>query len=216
MRRAAVVVLALVLCASAAGATAPRGGPQVSALFKGIPQHGVELGRRNAPVTLALFADLQCPYCAKWERNVLPAIVRSYVRPGKVRLIFAGMTFLGPQSLSGLRAALAAGLQNRLWNLAALVYLNQGAEGSGWLNDAFLRRIGAAVPGLDVAKMLAARRSATVERERRDAANLAETGGVDGTPSFAVGRTNHGLHLLPHAALTAKALEPALDALLQG
>jgi protein-disulfide isomerase len=216
MRSAAVALLALVLCAAASGANAPRGGPQVAALFAGIPQHGVELGRRTAPVTLVEFADLQCPYCARWERTVLPEIVRKYVRPGKVRLVFAGMTFLGPGSLRGLRTVLAAGLQDRLWNVAALVYLNQGTEGSGWLNDAFLRRAGALVPGLDVAKMLAARRSAAVEQQRRDAANLAESGGVDGTPSFAVGRTNKGIHLLPHAELTAKALEPAIDALLQG
>jgi protein-disulfide isomerase len=218
MRSALVAAMALTLvaCASASGANAPTGGPQVASLFRGIPQHGIELGRRSAPVTLVEFVDLQCPFCARWERGALPEIVRKYVRPGKVRMVFAGVAFLGPGSVTGFRTALAAGLQNRLWNVVELMYINQGRENSGWITDAFLHRIGALVPGLDVRRMLANRRSAAVERQRAAASSLAEAAGINRTPSFAVGLTNKSLRPFEVTSLTAAAIEPTLDALLRG
>jgi len=219
MRRGVLTatVLALVLAAPAATASsAPSGAAAVAALFRGIPQHGVVLGRSTAPVTLVEFADLQCPYCARWERDVLPEIVRRYVRSGKVRLVFSGVAFLGPESLTALRTVLAAGSQNRLWNVVELLYLNQGRENSGWLTTSFVRRIGAAVHGLDVDAMLARRSSAAVERQRAAATTLAQAVGVYETPFFAVGLTNTSLRPLAVDALTATAIEPTLDALLRG
>ena len=52
------------------------------------------------------FADLQCPFCRDYTLNALPAIVEEYVRPGKVKLVFAGMSFIGPDSETALRADL--------------------------------------------------------------------------------------------------------------
>lgn len=217
MRRGflAATVLALVLAAPATAATAPTGTAKVDALFRGIPQHGVVLGRATAPVTLVEFADLQCPFCARWERTVLPDVVRRYVRTGMVRLVFSGVAFIGPASLTAFRTVLAAGFQNRLWNVVELLYLNQGRENSGWVTDTFLRRVAAAVPGLDVAAMLSARGSAAVERQRAAASQLASGVGVYETPFFAVGRTNESLRPLAVSALTLKAIEPSLDALLR-
>jgi protein-disulfide isomerase len=210
----AAVAIALSACTAAGGARSLVGGPQVAAMFRGVPQHGVELGRHGAPVTLVEFADVQCPYCARWERDVLPVLVRKYVRTGKVRIVFAGVAFLGADSTTGFRTVLAAGLQNRLWNVVELMYLNQGAENSGWVTDPFLRGLGALVPGLRVSTMLAARGSAAVEAQREAAWNLAQAVGVYQTPSFAVGLTNKTLHPLEVDSLTPQAIEPTLDALL--
>ena len=216
MRSALLAAIALALAVPAAGASRPpTGGPEVAALFRGIPQHGVALGRATAPVTLVEFADLQCPYCARWERNVLPEIVRKYVRPGKVRLVFSGVAFIGPASVTAFRTVLAAGFQNRLWNVVELVYLNQGAENSGWFTTSFVRRIGAEVPGLDVETLLKARGAPAVERQRASATQLAQAVGVYETPFFAVGRTNESLRPLAVGALTPRAIEPSLDELLR-
>ena len=134
--------VALALAAPPGRAAAPTGGAKVAAMLRGVPQHGVDLGSPRAPVTLYEFADLQCPYCAQWERNALPVLIRKYVRPGKLRIVFVGMTFLGPDSTKAFSAALAAGQQNRFWNVAELFYLNQGTENSGWVTDAFVRSVG--------------------------------------------------------------------------
>ena len=44
------------------------------------------------------FADLQCPFCAEYTKNVVPTIVNRYVRPGKLRIEFRPLTFIGPDS----------------------------------------------------------------------------------------------------------------------
>ena len=90
------------------------------------------------------FADLQCPFCREYTLNALPTIVKQYVRTGKVKLVFFGMAFLGPDSETALRAAYAAGLQSRLWNVIDLLYRNQGPENSGWVTDGLLRAVGKA------------------------------------------------------------------------
>jgi len=183
-------------------------------MLRGIPQHGVALGAASAPVTLVEFADLQCPFCARWARGTMPEIVRKYVRPGRVRIVFVGMTSLGPDSVKAFRAALAAGQQNHFWDVEELLYLNQGTEGSGWVEDGFLHSIGRSVKGLNVERMLAAMSSVGVEKQLAGASNLAA--GIQQTPSFAVGRTNRSLKLVTISSLAPAGIEPALDALLAG
>ena len=105
-------------------------------LFRGVLQDGITLGSPKAPVTLVEFADLQCPYCADWARDALPTIVQEYVSTGRVRVVFRGLSFVGEQSDTALRAALAAGEQDRLWDVVHGLYLHQGAENSGWVRTA--------------------------------------------------------------------------------
>jgi len=85
-----------------AGVTAVR------TLLDGIPQQGNVLGRRTAPVTLVEYVDLQCPYCREFETTVLPAIVREYVQTGKLRIQMEPWAFIGPDSVRGQAAELAA------------------------------------------------------------------------------------------------------------
>lgn len=194
--------------------TAPAGMAQVAAMLRNVPQHGAVLGSPKAPVTLVEFADPQCPYCGDWERTSLPTIVDKYVRPGKVRIVFNGMSFVGPDSNTALRTALAAGEQDRFWNVIALLYLNQGTENTGWVTDSLLRGIGDAIPGLDTKRMLASVNSSAVTRQLDAAAALAQEAGVDQTPTFAVGRTDKALTLVQVSSLEPSGLEPALDAAL--
>lgn len=59
--------------------------------LNGIPQSGDTLGASNAPVTLQYFGDLQCPICRMFERRALPALVRRYVRPGKLKIEYRSL-----------------------------------------------------------------------------------------------------------------------------
>jgi protein-disulfide isomerase len=213
---AATLIVASVLSASGGKSSAPQKvfGDDTAALLDGIPQNGPVLGRSPAPVTLVEFADLQCPYCAQWSQEAFPEIVQDYVRTGKVRVIFAGLAFLGPDSEQALRFAHAAGDQDRLWNAVHLLYANQGAESSGWVTDELLRGIGAAIPGFRAEDALDASSSSPREKEIADAEALARRLDVHGTPAFAAGRTGKGLSLLPVRSLDADGLKPFLDQLL--
>lgn len=183
-------------------------------VLRGIPQDGIALGSPDAPVTLVEYADLQCPYCAIWARDAFLAIVDEYVRLGHVRLVFRGLAFIGPESDTALRTALAAGAQGRLWNVVHLLYGNQGAENTGWVTDDLLRELGRSVGGLDAAQMLAERESALVERELDAARRAAEAAGIRGTPSFQAGPTGGALEALPVTSLGPEEIRARLDALL--
>jgi protein-disulfide isomerase len=160
------------------------------------------------------FADVQCPYCAEWSNVAFEEIVRDYVRPGKVRIAFSGLAFVGPDSEKGLRFAHAAGRQGKLWQAVHLLYANQGPENSGWVSDRLLEEIGASIPGLDVERALRESYSAKVDRQIATARATATLLGVRGTPSFAAGRTGTALEPVSVSSLDANALRPALDSLL--
>jgi protein-disulfide isomerase len=192
------------------------GAAETATLLRGIPQDGIALGDPDAPVTLVEYADLQCPFCADWARDSFPTIVEKYVRPGQVRLEFRGMAFLGPDSQTALQTVLAAGEQDRLWNVLHLLYANQGAENAGWVTEDLLRRIGDTVDGLDTEQMLAARRSAAVEGGMVSAQQSADLNGINSTPSFLAGPTGGTLERLELSSLEPAQLEAVLDSLLAG
>jgi protein-disulfide isomerase len=219
---AALVALGLIV-ASALGsrgdesrrvAAAAGGSADTESLLRGIPQKGIALGSPSAPVTLVEYADLQCPYCALWAQDAFPAIVEDYVRPGKVRIVFRGLAFVGPDSETALRTALAAGEQGRLWNVLHQVYRHQGHENSGWVTDELLLRVGRDVNGLDAERMLRRRDSAGVDRALAAAAAAAKRAGIRGTPSFELGPTGGRLEPFTVSSLDAAPFRKRLDALL--
>jgi protein-disulfide isomerase len=185
-------------------------------LLTGIPQHGTTLGSPKARVTLVEYADLQCPYCGEFARNALPTLIADYVRTGKVKLVFRGLAFVGPESETALRASLAAGRQNHLWNFMHLLYENQGAENSGWVTDGFIRSAAGLIDGLDVARLVANAQSTAVTDEIAAAQEHATRDGANTTPSFFVGRTGGALTRLEVHSLDPAAFRPTLDRLLEG
>ena len=146
------------------------------------------LGRPDAPYTLVEFADLQCPFCAQFDRDVLPAVIERFVRPGRLRIELRPVAFLGPDSSTGAAATVAAGEQDRMWQFADLWYRNQGPENSGYATPEFLGRIARAA-SLDFDRWQRQSNSpeliAILERNAR----AAQTARISGTPQFRLGRT---------------------------
>ena len=97
-----------------------------STLLDGIPQDRATLGAEDATVTLIQFEDLQCPVCKSYQEEGFPGVVEEYVRPGKVKLRFVGLAFIGPDSEKALLHVIAAGDQGKLWQLTDALYQSQG------------------------------------------------------------------------------------------
>ncbi len=75
----------------------------------GAPTRGPE----NAPVTIALFTDFECPYCAKVEPLIAQILERN---PQNVKLAFKNMPLQFHQFADpAARAALAAEKQGKFW-----------------------------------------------------------------------------------------------------
>jgi protein-disulfide isomerase len=166
----------------------PEAG-DVNTLFKGIPQSGTTLGKSSAPVTMTEFIDAQCPYCQEFETLVLPDIVKRFVRTGKLRIQMEPWAFIGPDSVRGQAAELAAAQQNRAFNYAELLYDNQGTENTGWLNDDMVVKAAESIPGLQVHTLFDAKGSSAVKSAQKQVDDLATSYNVDSTPTLYVGKT---------------------------
>ena len=199
------------------------GVPAMRAMLRGIPQHGTALGNPAAKVTVVEYVDPQCPICKAFANDVFPRLVQDDVRPGKVRYEYRTLHFLDDRypgltdSQRGAQFLNAAGFQDRMFDVTALLYANQGQEGSGYMTPAYLGALAAAVPGLDPGRVA---RDAAGEKAQglvATADRLALRDRVEGTPTVLVGPT--GGTLAPVDA-GADALEvgpyaSAIDAALQ-
>jgi protein-disulfide isomerase len=208
---AIVVVLAVVL-GSGGSSSIPKGLPAVGSptsatalpnsgyveqLFKGIPQKGNILGKPNAPVTMVEYIDLQCPVCQLFETTVFPDIIKKYIRPGKVKVEVRPWAFIGPDSLRGQSATIAAEMQNRAFDYSQLLYYNQGAENTGWLDDNLVATAAASIRGMNVKQLLSDRKSSTVKSAVSTVTKQVTKDHVNATPTLLVGRTGKKLTRVP-------------------
>lgn len=69
-------------------------------------------GEVDAPVTLVVFTDYQCQYCARWTHDTLPTM-REYVERGELRIEWRDVNIYGADSRRAARASVAAALQGR-------------------------------------------------------------------------------------------------------
>jgi protein-disulfide isomerase len=207
---AALAAIAVVVAVTIAGpgSSSNKGGGSPAATesaLKGIPQSGITLGSPRAPVTMVEFADLQCPFCADYQRDVFPTILKRYVRTGKVRLELRLLRFIGPDSDRLARAAVAAGGQNRMWQFVDLAYQRQGRENSGYATDDFINSLagGAGLDKIDA--------GAAAEQQVNRNEQIARTLGIDSTPSFLIGPTGGPFTRFEPSELTPGAFVPAID-----
>jgi protein-disulfide isomerase len=180
----AIVVAALLVVLSQLGGAGSGSVEDVGEFYSGIPQDGTTLGKGNAPVTVYLYEDFQCPFCGQFSREMFPDLVDDYVRDGQVKLVSETMAFLGPDSVTAARAAFAAGEQNRYWPYHTLLFEKQGEENSGYVTDDFLRGLAEQTPGLDVEKWEDQRAGTSFKQELEAAQSKAQASGVNSTPTL--------------------------------
>ena len=169
------------------------------------------LGSPDAPVTLVEYADPQCPYCAQFDTTVMPSLIDQYVKSGKLRVEYRGFPIIGPDSTTGLEAIYSAANQGKAWNVTNLLYLNQGSENDGWLNEQLIRNIGAAIPGVDVDALVADMKSQKVSDAIKKAAVDGQAAGANGTPFFQIGKTGGELQTLGLQKLDVETFTTAID-----
>lgn len=150
------------------------------------------IGQENAPITMAYWLDYQCPFCKKFETDVLPTLMTNYVDKGKLKIVFKDFQFLGPDSQD-------AGLvENAVWDLYPdqflkwheAMYEAQDGENSGFGNmDSILKLISDKLPGIDANKIKAQVNAKKSEYQKELDDDKAEGGkfGVTGTPGFVIG-----------------------------
>ena len=133
-------------------------------------------GERNAPVTIVVFTDFQCPSCAAMH-PVIDEVTKTYAN--RARLVIRDFPLaMHPQARKAAEAANAANAQGKFFEYIAVLFKNQSA-----LDVASLKKYATDL-GLDRAKFDAALDSGQYAAEVNKDAVEGEAYGIDGTPTI--------------------------------
>ncbi|MFP8956894.1 DsbA family protein [Natrialbaceae archaeon A-CW3] len=166
----------------------------------GTSELGVELrgkpilGSPDAPLEIYYWTDFQCPFCAQFEHETLPALVRDHVEPGQVRMVVIPLPYFGEDSMTSAVASRCVFEQARgddpstYWDWHAAVIDAQGERNSGWAGADNLVEITRSVDGVDAEGLEACldEERSTYEGGIEADAGQARSFGVTGTPTSAV------------------------------
>lgn len=167
----------------------------VSKLLAGIPQEGATLGSPDAPITVWVLADLECPTVRLFVESYLPSILDTWVRTGDVKLIYRSLetdTYNEKTFYRQEIAALAAGRQDKMWNFALTFVQQQGEKFTEYATNEFLTDIASQVPGLARAQWNQDREDGLLSRRVALDLHSANKMEMSSTPSFLVGVSDGG------------------------
>lgn len=141
-------------------------------------------GSATAPVTMYEISDFECPYCAEFWRETLPAIERDYVATGKVRLIFVNMPLpMHANAEPAAELAMCAARQHRFWQVHDLLFRHQDRWADLSEPGAFFLALGDSA-GANRGQLQECLRSAAMRPVVQADFEGARRSGAHSTPSF--------------------------------
>lgn len=198
---ALVVVVGLILVNRDEGSDLGGIVAAAATIDASIPRDGQTLGNPDAPVTVEIWSDYQCPYCKRFSDAILPSLIDDYVATGQVRVVYREFAFIdrvisldasGAPVASGegdsIRAAEAAACaadQGRFWEYQAALFANQHGENTGAYSASRLTEI-ARVAGLDADRIGACLDDGTHRDEVLGMYQTAVSSGIGSTPTVVV------------------------------
>lgn len=143
------------------------------------------MGRADAPMTMYIISDFECPFCGDFARNKFPTIEREYVATGKLKVVFVNMplTQIHPNAEPAAELAMCAARQDRFWPMHNLLFKYQ-SEWAGLAEPtSFFLALGDSIK-VNHAELLGCLQThATRALVQADAAG-SERSGAHSTPSF--------------------------------
>lgn len=169
-------------------------------------------GKLSSKVSLVEYGDFQCSACGVFY-TVTHEIQQKYAATVRFQFRNLPLSSIHPNAFAGARAAEAADLQGKFWQMHDVLYENQDPSGkSGWvvskdaLNQYFVGY--AKQLGLNEAKFKTDFASATAnDRINADLAAFKKTGFQMSTPTYVLNGK-----LVDNATLVDSSGQPSLDA----
>lgn len=218
-----VIVIGFAFMTQAGGSNA---GGDLVAPARPIPAGAVVdgdvMGAADAPVTLEVWSDFQCPGCGIFARDIETLLRETFVPDGTLRIVHHDAAFQGrrssspyDESVQAAAAAHCAGEQNQYWPFYDWLFANQSGENEGAFRRERLDEIAVEV-GLDTSAWAACMDRGDVQDAVIAATNAATSDGIQLTPTLAInGERNEGalpydqLSTLIRAAAAAASPVPA-------
>jgi len=181
---------------------------------------GATIGKAEAPVTLEVYEDYQCPVCAKYSLSVEPILVSKYVQAGTLRIVHHDIAILGrggadDESKLTASGATCANAQGKYWQYAHWIYNNQDGENIGGFRRDRLTAIAEAA-GVEPNAFSSCLDSAATLQAVAEATSKATSLGINSTPTMYIGgqklvglKTAQELGALIEAAAPSPAPSPS-------
>ena len=181
-----------------------------------LPQaDGLSVGDPNAPVTIDIFEDFQCPACQFFTESIEPLVIENLVASGKARYVFHNYSFLdgngagsNGESDKAANASMCANEQGKFWEMHSIMYANWNGENQGAFSDRRLQAM-AETLGLDIDAFNTCFDANKYEAEIQADFDLGEEMGVTGTPTVFVNGARVGA---PGKIASYQEIEQAVNA----
>jgi protein-disulfide isomerase len=178
--------------------SAPASSNELTSPVARVPaglSEGRSLGTADAPVTIEIWSDFQCPACRALAVDVEPSIIAAYVVPGDVKLVYHDAAFQGQrgdprydESVQAAAAARAAADQGRFWQMHDWLFANWNGENKGAFSAERLTAIAGAA-GLDGSAYAAAMAVGDKQAAVKDETQQGVAVGVNSTPTLFINGT---------------------------
>lgn len=145
------------------------------------------IGESNAPVEIINFSDLNCPWCAKWEQEVLPKLKEDFINNGDAVFTLKNFPFLKEGSTTGALAGEAIYHQDEeaFWKYLNLMLANQEeTKEEGITHDYIMNLARENIEGLDYDLLSKDIKEETYITEVNEDKQTGVEFGVTGTPSI--------------------------------
>lgn len=160
------------------------------------------LGSREAKIGIVEFVDYECPYCRQFHAAVLPRLKTAYVDTGVVQYFTVDFPLkMHRYALPASIAANCAGDQGQYPAMQDRLFASNLSLGAA-LYSALARDL-----GLDTDKFSACLSDRERQREIQRQLELGRRLGVNGTPSFILGRIENDVLTIERMASGATAFE---------
>jgi protein-disulfide isomerase len=164
-----------------------------------LPQtDGLSLGDPNAPVTIDVFEDFQCPACRSFTESIEPLVIENLVATGQARYVFHNYPFIdgdgvgsSGESDQAANASMCASEQDKFWEMQRALFANWNGENQGAFNNRRLQAIAESI-GLDMDAFNSCFDANKFETDIQADFDLGQDMGVSGTPTVFVNGTRVG------------------------
>ena len=187
----------------------PAEGEETVRVVRRDPSDRLAIGDVDAPVVLVEWADLRCPYCARFTTQTMPALVEQYVADGRLRIEFNDVTLFGEQSTQAAVALRAAAEQDRFEQYLGAVHAAAPATGHADLPRERLLDLARVAGVPDLARFETDLDRADLRQAVESSTAWAQELGITSVPFFVVG--NQAIR----GAQPLEVFQQVLDAALQ-
>ncbi len=183
----AIAVIALIVLQNRSQAQVSVPPTASTVITEGVAVDRNTKGSADAPVTVTVFSDFECPACKSFATDAELAIDSEYVSKGLVQFVYKHFPLPqhNPSATQGALAAECAADQGQFWPMHDYLFQEAGKAGTSTFTLSRLRSMSDAL-GMDTAEFSSCVSQSKYAQLVRDNIREGQQAGVNATPTILV------------------------------